>query len=163
MRYAMKQKLFCWGDDYRILDEHGRDVYLVDGKAFTLLGKHLTFLDNDGTALAEIRQKLLTWGPTYDILRDGRVVATVSKHLFTLVACKFTVDVPGPDDLEATGSLFDYEYNFHRHGRLVASVSKKYFPWSDSYGVNIADGEDNVVILASTVVIDLCCHADHRQ
>ena len=33
MRYAMKQKLFCWGDDYRILDQDGRDVYLVDGKA----------------------------------------------------------------------------------------------------------------------------------
>jgi hypothetical protein len=26
MRYAMKQKLFCWGDDYRILDQDGRDV-----------------------------------------------------------------------------------------------------------------------------------------
>jgi uncharacterized protein YxjI len=163
MRYAMKQKLFCLGDDYRILDEDGRDVYQVDGKAFTLLGKHLTFLDMNGTALAELRQRLLTWGPTYDILCDGRVVATVAKHLFTLVACKFTVDVPGPDDLEATGSLLDYEYNFQRHGRVVATVSKRYVSFTDSYGVDIADGEDDVLILASTVVIDLCCHADHRQ
>ncbi len=132
----------------------------MDGKAFTLLGKRLVFQDMAGNELAEIRQRLLTWGPSYDILRDGVVVATVSKHVFTLLHCKFTVDVPGPDDLEATGSLFDYEYKFRRHGREVATVSKAYFSWTDSYGVDIADGEDDVLILASTVVIDLCCHAD---
>ena len=160
MRYAMKQKLFCWGDDYRILDQDGRDVYLVDGKAFVLLRKRLVFQDMAGNELAEIRQRLLSWGPSYDMCRDGTVVATVSKHVFTLILCKFTVDVPGPDDLKATGSLFDYEYAFRRHGREVATVSKKYFSWTDSYGVDIADGEDDVLILASTVVIDLCCHAD---
>lgn len=160
MRYAMKQKLFCWGDDFRILDQDGRDVYLVDGKAFDLLGQHLAFLDMAGNPIAEIRQRLLSWGPTYDIMRGGEIAATVSKHLFTLLYCKFTVDVPGPDDLEATGSLFDYEYAFRRQGREVATVSKRYFDWSDTYGVVIADGEDDVLILASTVVIDLCCHAD---
>ncbi len=163
MRYAMKQKFFCLGDDFRILDEDGRDVYLVDGKAFALLAKRLVFLDMAGTELAEIRQRLLSWGPSYDIVRDGQVVATVSKHLFSLVACKFTVDVPGPNDLEATGSLFDYEYQFRRNGRVVATVSKRYFSWTDTYGVDIADREDDVLVLASTVVIDLCCHADQKR
>jgi uncharacterized protein YxjI len=158
----MKQKLFCWGDDYRILDQDGRDVYLVDGKAFVLMGKRLVFLDMAGNELAEIRQRLLSWGPCYDIVRDGQVAATVSKHLFTLAYCKFTVDVPGPDDLEATGSFFDYEYTFRRDGRNVTTVSKKFFDWTDSYGVEIAQGEDDILILASTVVIDLCCHADKR-
>jgi uncharacterized protein YxjI len=155
----MVQKLFCWGDDYRVLDQDGNDVYLVDGQAFVFLKRSLVFKDMAGNELAEIRQRLMTWGPTYDILRDGDIVATVSKHLFTLIACKFTVDVPGPDDLEATGSLFDYEYVFKRHGRTVATVSKKYFSWTDSYGVDIADNEDDILILASSVVIDLCCHA----
>ena len=62
MRYAMKQKFFCLGDDFRILDEDGRDVYLVDGKAFALLAKRLVFLDMAGTELAEIRQRLLSGG-----------------------------------------------------------------------------------------------------
>ena len=163
MRYAMKQKLFRWGDDYRVLDQKGRDVYLVDGKAFTFLRKQLRFLDMNGDTLAEIRQRLLSWGPSYDIVRGGEIIATVSKHQFTLLYCKFTVDVPGPDDLEATGSLFDYEYSFRRGGREVATVSKHYFTWTDSYGVEIADGEDEVLILASTVVIDLCCHADRER
>jgi len=50
MRYAMKQKLFSLGDDYRILDEDGRDVYLVDGKAFTVLRRQLRFLDMAGNS-----------------------------------------------------------------------------------------------------------------
>jgi hypothetical protein len=32
------------------------------------------------------------------------------KHLFTLFRCRFTVDVPGPDDLEAEGSSLEREY-----------------------------------------------------
>ena len=159
----MKQKLFCWGDDFRILDEDGNDIYLVDGKAFVLLRQRLTFLDMAGNELAEIRQRLLTWGPSYEIIRGGDVVATVSKHVFSLAFCKFTVDVPGPGDLEATGSLFDYEYKFRRRGQVVASVSKAYFSWTDSYGVDIADGEDEILILASTVVIDICCHGDESK
>jgi uncharacterized protein YxjI len=33
---------------------------------------------------------------------------------------------------------------------------------ADTYGVDIADGENDVLILASTVVIDLCCHGDQK-
>jgi uncharacterized protein YxjI len=31
---------------------------------------------------------------------------------------------------------------------------------SDTYGVEVADSEDPVLILASTVVIDMCCHEE---
>jgi hypothetical protein len=36
MRYVMRQKLLSWGDDFVIRDEGGRDVFFVDGKAFSL-------------------------------------------------------------------------------------------------------------------------------
>ena len=39
MRYVMRQKLLSWGDDYTIKDEEGRDLYFVDGKAFSLGGQ----------------------------------------------------------------------------------------------------------------------------
>ncbi len=162
MRYVMKQKLFSWGDDFRIKDAAGRDVFFVDGRAFSL-GKKLSFQDLNGHELAFIRQKLLSWGPTYEVTRGNELLAVVKKQLFTLFRCKFTVDVPGPDDLEAQGSFMDMEYRFERGGRTVAEVSKRWFSWSDSYGVDIADGEDDVLILASTVVIDMICHDDKQQ
>jgi uncharacterized protein YxjI len=162
MRYVMKQKLFCWGDDFHIKNEAGEDVFFVDGRAFSI-GNKLSFQDMNRNELAFIRQKLLSWGPTYEITRDGAVAAVVKKQLFTLFRCKFTVDVPGPDDLEAQGSFLDMEYNFERGGRQVAEVSKRWFSWSDTYGVDIADGEDDVLILAATVVIDMVCHADKNR
>ena len=39
-------------------------------------------------------------------------------------------------------------------------MSKRWFAFSDTYGVEVADGEDDILILASTVVIDMACHQD---
>ena len=162
LKYVMKQKLFSWGDDFTIQDENENEVYFVDGKAFSL-GDQLSFQDLDQHELAFIQQKLLAWGRTYEIHRDGALAAVVKKELFTLFHCKFTVDVPGPDDLTAEGEFTDHEYEFKRGERVVASVSKRWFAWTDTYGVAIDDGEDPVLILASTVVIDMACHDDRRR
>ena len=161
MRYVMKQKLFCWGDDFAIKNQQGQDVFFVDGKAFSI-GEKLSFQDMAGRELAFISQKLLSWGPTYQIYPGPELAAVVKKSLFTFLHCKFTVDVPGPDDLEAEGDFLDHEYQFVRGGRVVAAVSKQWFAWTDTYGVDIADGEDDVLILASTVVIDMVCHGDDQ-
>ena len=162
MRYVLKQKFWSWGDDFTIKNAAGEDVFFVDGKAFSW-GDKLSFQDMSGNELAFIRQKLLSWGPTYEIEVHNRLVAVVKKKLFTFLRCKFTVDVPGPDDLEAQGDFLDHEYTFERSGRSVASVSKRWFSWTDTYGVDIADGDDAVLILASAVVIDMVCHQESKE
>jgi uncharacterized protein YxjI len=159
MRYVLKQKLLGWGDDFRIKDESGRDVYFVDGKVFTIRNT-LLFEDMQGAELAKIQKKILSWGPTYEIYRGGELAAVVKKHLFTLFRCKFTVDVPGPNDLEAEGNFFDYEYTFRRGSTEVAQVSKRWFSWTDTYGIEVADSEDPVTVIASAVVIDQICHEE---
>jgi uncharacterized protein YxjI len=162
MRYVMKQKLFCSGDDFAIKDEAGNDRYFVDGKAFTI-GEKLSFQDMSGRELAFIRQKLLAWGPKYEIYREGSLAASVQRALFTIFNCRFTVDVPGPDDLEAKGEFTYHEYEFTRGGGRLATVSKRWFAWTDTYGVDIAGGEDEVLLLASTVVIDMACYGDRKR
>lgn len=157
MRYVLKQKLLSWGDDFRIQTDAGVDAFYVDGKVFSLRNK-LIFEDLNGVELAVIQKKILSWGPTYEIYRAGQLAAVVKKHLFTFFRCKFTVDVPGPDDLEAQGNFLDYEYTFQRGAQEVAQVSKRWFSWTDTYGVDIASGEDDVLLLASAVVIDQICH-----
>lgn len=161
MRYVMRQKLFAWGDDFMIQDSEGNDRFYVDGKALTLR-ETLTFQDLQGNELALIQQRLLAWGPTYEIRSRGQLRAVVKKALLTLFECKFYVDVPGPDDLEARGNFLDHEYTFVRGGQPVASVSKSWLSWTDTYGVEVADGEDDILILAATVVIDLACHHDKQ-
>jgi len=164
MRYLMRQKLFSFGGDFTIKDEDGRDVFFVDAKVFTL-GDKMSFQDMHGGELAFIRQRLLAWGPTYEVHRGGQLAAIVKKKLFTLFRCRFSVDVPGPDDLEAQGDFLHHEYQFTRTttGQPAASVSKKWFTLGDTYGVDVAQGEDDVLILAATVVVDACCHDGRRD
>lgn len=157
MRYVMKQKMFAFGDDFAIKDENGDDCYFVDGKVFTI-GDKLLFQDMRGNELARIEQKVLSIGKAYRIIRDGRDMATVKKKIFTLFRDAFEVEDAALGDLDAQGDFFDWEYQFTRDGRPIATVSKRFFTWTDTYGVEIAEGEDAVLILACVVVIDLCSH-----
>lgn len=162
MRYTMRQDLLSFGDDFTIKDDDGRDVYRVDGKAFTLLREKLAFQDMAGKELAFIREKLIALTDSYEILRDDKQLAVVKKDLINVFRCGFTVDVPGPDDLEAQGNLLDHEYTFTRGDRAVATVSKRWLTVRDTYAVDVADGEDPVLILASAVVIDQVCHGKKK-
>ena len=162
MRYVMRQKILSLGDDFTIKDGDGRDVLYVDGKVLSL-GDKLIFKDGEGREVARVTERLLSIGPAWEVSRDGRPYATVKKSLFSILHCKFTVDVPGPDDLEARGNLLDHEYIFTRDGQVVAEVSKKWFSWTDSYGVDVAEGEDDVLLLACAVVIDMACHKDEES
>lgn len=162
MRFVMKEKFWSLGDDFIIRDETGADAYFVDGKVFSW-GDDLSFQDMDGTELLRIDQKLLSWGPTYEIQAGGKVLAVVKKKLFTFFNAKFFVDVPGPDDLEATGSFLEHEYQFERHGEVVAQVSKRWFTWNDTYGIDIPRDDDVLLVLATAVVIDLVCHGDDNS
>jgi uncharacterized protein YxjI len=162
MRYIMRERILSWGDDFTIRTGDGTDAYHVDGKVLSF-GDKLSFRDAEGNDVAKIDQKLLSIGPQYEIIRGGKTVAVVKKQLFTLFRARFTVDVPGPDDLEAQGNFLDHEYTFERGGRPVARVSKKWFSFSDTYGIDIDDGEDDVLILASAVVIDLVSHPDSKS
>lgn len=154
MRYLMKQKFFSLGGAFYIKNEHGQDVFSVEGAPFSF-GRQLTFRDMSGNELALIRQKLLSWGPTYEVYRDGQLFAIVKKELFSFFKHVFTVDVPGPDDLIAEGDFWQLEFTFSRGERTVATVSRQWFSWADTYGVDIVEGEDGVLILASAIVIDM--------
>ena len=158
MPYLMKQKLWSLGADFTIKDAAGQDRFFVDGRALSL-GDKLSFQDMAGHELAFIRQKLLAWGPTYELERNGQLVAVVKQKLWTLFRNRFTVDVdadgPSPSDLEVQGDFWQHEYTFTRAGQLVATVSKRYFSWTDTYGVDIAPNEDDILLLACTVVVDM--------
>lgn len=161
MRYLMKQKLFAWGNDFYIKDESGQDRFFVDGKVFAL-GNQLSFQDLAGKELCFIKQVVFTLGQHYEIYRDGQLWATVNKDFFTLFRARFDIEEAGAADLEVQGDFMAHQYAFSREGRQVADVSMAYFTIADTYGVDIVDGEEDVLILACTVVIDMACHQQDK-
>ncbi len=159
MRYQMRQRIWSWGDNFDIKDATGNTAYVVKGKVFSW-GDKLSMQDAQGREVAYIAQKLFSLRPQYQIYRNGEEFAEVRKDFLSLFRDKFTLDVPGPNDYRITGSILDYEYTFERGGQTVAQVSKRWFSFSDTYGVDIVEGEDDVAILATCVVIDMIAHGD---
>jgi uncharacterized protein YxjI len=160
--YLIRERFFDIGDDFDITDEDGRKVFHVDGKVLTLHNR-LVIEDPSGREVASVHRHLVSFRPTYEVKIGGEKAAEVRKALFTPFREKFTIDVPGPDDLTMQGSLFEHEFAVERGGRQVASVSKKWFSIRNTYGVDIADGEDHLLILASVLALELAMARMHEK
>ena len=162
MRYVMRQKLLSLADNFTIKNEQEQDVFLVKGKVFSF-GDKLSFQDLAGNELVFIEQRLLNWSPTYELWKGKDLLAVVKRELFSFIHHRFTVDVPGPNDLEAEGDFLDHEYTIARGDHVVATVSKRWFSWTDTYGIEVGEGEDDVLVLATAVVVDMVCHDDNKR
>ncbi len=162
MRYVIRERLFHFGEDSDITDEQGRPVLRVDGKVWTL---HNTLILRDlaGAEVAKVQRQLIALRPTYRITRQGEELAAVRKQLISPFVDRFTIDVPGPHDLHVTGSLFEHEYTLARDGRTVAAVSKRLISLTNTYGVDIAAGEDDLLILAGVLALDLAEDRERDQ
>lgn len=158
--YVIRERFFGFGQDSDITDEHGRPVLHVDGKA---LRERLVLRDLDGREVAEVRRRLVSMRPTYEVSIGGEEAARIRKRLFTPFVDRYTVDIPGPDDLELVGDLFEHDYTVRRGGQVVATVSKAYFTMRDTYAVDIAPGQDDLLILASVLALDLAEDREREQ
>jgi uncharacterized protein YxjI len=153
----MKQRLISIGDDFYIENERGQRCFKVDGKALRIRNT-LIFEDLYGRELATIQEKMLRVKDTMNIERGGQVVASVKKALIAPLRERFTLNIRGGPDMDIQGNILDHEYRIERGRQPVAEVSKKWFRVRDTYGVEVAPGEDAALLLAATVAIDQMAH-----
>ena len=162
MRYVIRERFFRLGEDSDVTDEEGRAVLRVDGKILTLRDA-LVLRDPAGKEVARVHRRLLALRPTYEITAGGLELAEMRKHFFTPFGDRFTIDVPGPDDLELRGNFLDHEFTIRRGGDTLATVSKRWLSLRDTYGVEIAEGEDWLVLLACVLALDLAEDRERRK
>jgi uncharacterized protein YxjI len=149
----MREKLFAIGDDFWIEDGDGERVFKVDGKALRFRDT-LVLEDRSGTELFKVQEKKLHIRDTMEIESGDRTVATIKKALITPLRERFSIEVADGEDMEAKGNIVDHEYKIERGGEKVAEVSKRWFRVRDTYGIEIAPGQEEALILAVTVCID---------
>ena len=152
-QYRMREKMFSIGEDFWIETGDGARAFKVDGKALRIRDT-LVLEDPSGSELYTIQEKKLRVRDTMDIEQGGRTVATVKKALVSPLRDRYSIEVEGGDDLEAKGNIVDHEFKIDRGGEQVAEVSKRWFRVRDTYGIQIAPGQDEALILAVTVCID---------
>jgi uncharacterized protein YxjI len=160
--YLIRERFFRLGEDSDITDEQGRAAFQVDGKVLSLHDR-LVIRDPEGREVAQVHRKLAALRPTYKVTIGGEEAAEVRKRLFTPFGDRFTIDVPGPDDLEMAGDLFDHEFTIRRRGQVVATISKRWFSMRDTYAVDVAPGQDDLLLLASVLALDLAEDQEHKQ
>jgi uncharacterized protein YxjI len=151
--YRMREKMFSIGDDFWIETDDERRAFKVDGKALRIR-ETLVLESPTGEELYTIQEKKLSVRDKMEIERDGRTVATVKKALVSPLRDRFSIELEDGEDMEAKGNVVDHEYEIERDGDKVAEVSKRWFRVRDTYGIEVAPGQDDALILAVTVCID---------
>ena len=157
-RYQMRQRMLSIGDDYEIENERGERVFKLDGKALRIR-KTILFKDMDGRELAKIQERMLHIKDSMEIEgADGNRMAMVKKAMITPFRERWVVKIQDGQDLHVEGNIVDHEYRFERDGAKVAEVSKRWFRIRDTYGVEVAPDENDVLILAASAVLDTMAH-----
>jgi len=91
---------------------------------------------------------------------DGNRIAMVHKAMITPFRERWVAKLEDGPDLHTHGNIVDHEYTIERDDDKVAEVSKRWFRVRDTYGVEVFPGENDVLILAITAVIDTMAHPD---
>ncbi|HZJ56612.1 MAG TPA: LURP-one-related family protein [Clostridia bacterium] len=160
MRFVVRQRIFSFGDSFTIKDEHGNDHFVVKGRVFTL-GNKLRIYDMAGQELYYIEQKILRFLPEYTIYQSGRPMAKVKKE-FTFFKPRFNINST-LGNFTIQGNFLGMNFSILKNGEQVAEVSKRWFSFSDTYGVDIKEGEDYGFLLALVIVIDQVLHDNNHN
>jgi uncharacterized protein YxjI len=157
-RYQMRQKLVSFGDDFWITDETGQKAFKVDGKVLRVRDT-LKFKDLQGNTLCQIQERMLRVKDAMAIEDgQGKKIAEIKKALITPLRDRWTVKIGNGPDMDVQGNILDHEYEIRDGQRKVAQVSKKWFRVRDTYGVEVAPDQEDVLILAVTVALDQMAH-----
>ena len=151
MKYIIKQKIWSLKDRFSIKDDQENDRFFVNAKFFTI-GKKLHLEDIHGNELFYLEQKLFKFLPVYEIYKSGQLFSVLKKKL-TFLKPRIEIDQNGTP-YHIAGDVFSHEFTISRNNTLVASVSKKWFAFSDTYGVDIVSGENEAFIIALVICID---------
>jgi uncharacterized protein YxjI len=162
MRYLIQERIFSLTNDFWIEDENGNRAFYVDGKALTLR-ETFELRDAAGALRAVIHKKVFAVRDTMNIEDETGVVATVRPALFSPFRHRYEIDLAGGARLEAVGNFVDKDWQIvDGNDQLVAQISRQWFRVRDTYGVDVAPGADDAVILAIAVCIDRI-HEDEER
>jgi len=149
----MREKVFAIGDDFWVETNGGEKAFKVNGKALRVRDT-LILEGPGGEELYTIQERKVRVRDTMEVEQGGKTVATIKKALVSPLRERYSVDVEGDKDLEAKGNIVDHEYKIERDGDKVAEVSKRWFRVRDTYGIEIAEGQNDALIIAVAVCID---------
>lgn len=149
MKLYFKQRLFSWFDSYDIYDEQGNTIYIVKGQL--ALGHCLKIYDCNEVEIGEIKEKIFTFLPKFEVYIHNQYVGCISKK-FTWFTPKFEINFRG---WIVEGDFWEWNYAIrNQNGELVATISKELFKLTDTYTIDVKDSADSLAALMLVLTID---------
>jgi uncharacterized protein YxjI len=154
--YIMRQRMVALGQDFTINNAAGQPQFKIHGKV-RMVKESLKFRDMQGNLLYQLDEKVLRIRESFNILKpNGQLAAKVHNAIVDPLRERFTIEIPGGENMTTMGKVIWAQYDITRGGRQIAKISKQ-FSWigRDQYVVDVLAGQDDCLILAVTVVIDM--------
>jgi uncharacterized protein YxjI len=142
------------GDDYVIELDPGGRAFVVDGKLF-LVRESLTIKNVDGEEVLHVQGTVLDAKNVLSVSRRGVKIATVRKQTPEPDHVEYVVELPEAESVEVLGDPAKRKYKLSYRGAVVATITRTRLPFSTGFRVQIAPGQDDEVVLAVTVCLDV--------
>ncbi|WP_295610560.1 LURP-one-related/scramblase family protein [uncultured Methanobrevibacter sp.] len=150
MKLLLKQKMFSWFDSYNIYGEDGNIEYKVHGELS--LGHKLKIVSPQGEELGEVKEKIISLRPTFDLYEKGKKIGSIKKKRFNLFGSAYNIESLG---WIAQGNFTDWSYSIHDSNRnLVATIDKQLLNLTDTYVMDIVSPQHALHVLMFVIAID---------
>lgn len=148
-KYYIDQKL-AFGDYFSIKDENLEDVFIAEGNFFTF-GKKIRIHTVQGEELLLIQEKVFTLLSRFEFIVGNQVVGEMKRKLTFL---KKSYEITSPN-WEIQGDVWSHNYQILENGRIIATITKKWFRLMDAYEIDVEDSEALELILGIVIAIDI--------
>jgi len=143
------------------MDEAQNIKYEVKGKFMSIRNK-LELADKDGEILLRAERKVFSIMSTYFIHDAKNQELAMVKRIFGFKP-KFNLRVLH-NDYYVDGSFYGHSFGIYdNRNNLVASISKKYISWGDTYEIDVQDENNLEVLLFMVIIIDQVVHEKKRN
>lgn len=159
MRYQMQQKLLSVGNDGDIYDEQGTVLYRADGRFWTVQDR-VDILDTHGTTVGTVHSKLLSLQKTFVVEIGGQEAAEIVQKFFSLRK-SFDIHLASGDRWALHGDWLEHAFAITAaSGETIATISREWITIPDAFGIDIADGQDDLLVLMVLVALEAAEHDD---
>ena len=164
MRYHIRERAWSLTEAFVVRDDAGNAVFEVRGKFFHI-GDNLVMYDRStGQELVQIRQRVLSLLPHYEIYRNGQHWASMHEQ-FRLFGEAFKVEGSNGMVFHVTGDIWKWNFSVSdNNGNLLARIGRQFSIFRDSYAIDVAQGVDAPFVVALAIVIEMVKdHHEHKE
>lgn len=148
----IKQEGLSEADSFTVKNDSGMDAYYVENE-YEKAGIKLHIKDIYHNELAVVKQKLASLVPCFLVEENGSRMASIKKAISVFTP---HYNVKGPE-WTVSGDLSSHDYTIKKGSRNIAVITRAWFPWGDSYEIDVTDDKNTLLSLAAVLAIDAAC------